>query len=63
LSNVYNKAKNCKPYTANYTPYCKSDIYGDSRNIDPATGNGQMESNTKTSVDGLGRLAYYLSPN
>ena len=149
LSNVYNKAKNCKPYTANYTPYCKSDnkgnddpneewcadfvsyiynisgspfingnnapwdendanqlsdmgfsyhdlnsgylpspgdvaffnypgghaeivisggkhptfIYGDSRNIDPATGNGQMESNTTTSVDGLGQLAYYLFPN
>ncbi len=38
-------------------------IYGDSRNIDPATGNGQMESNTTTSVDGLGQLAYYLSPN
>ncbi|HET9098735.1 MAG TPA: ricin-type beta-trefoil lectin domain protein [Candidatus Saccharimonadales bacterium] len=37
-------------------------IYGNSAAIDPATGNGEMASNTKTSDGSLGKLVYYLSP-
>lgn len=38
-------------------------VYGNSGTVDPTTGNGQMEANTKLS-DGLyGNLVYYLSPN
>jgi hypothetical protein len=38
-------------------------VYGNSGTIDPTTGNGQMEANTKTSDGTLGNLIYYLSPN
>ena len=38
-------------------------VYGNSGTIDPTTGNGQMEANTKTSDGSLGSLVYYLSPN
>lgn len=38
-------------------------IYGNSDTIDPTTGNGQMETNTKLSDGSLGQLVYYLSPN
>ncbi|HUA13480.1 MAG TPA: ricin-type beta-trefoil lectin domain protein [Candidatus Sulfotelmatobacter sp.] len=37
-------------------------LYGNSATIDPTTGNGDMESNTITSVQGLGSLVYYMSP-
>lgn len=37
-------------------------IYGDSAEIDPTTGNGQMKANTITQ-DSSGQLEYYLSPN
>ena len=40
-------------------------VYGDSAQIDPTTGNGQMKANTITqdSQDGVtGQLVYYLSP-
>jgi hypothetical protein len=40
-------------------------VYGDSAQIDPTTGNGQMKANTITHdvVDGTsGQLVYYLSP-
>lgn len=38
-------------------------VYGNSGTIDPTTGNGQMEANTKTSDGAYGSLVYYLSPN
>jgi hypothetical protein len=40
-------------------------VYGNSAQIDPATGNGQMKANTITQDDGgtSGQLTYYLSPN
>lgn len=38
-------------------------IYGNSGTIDPTTGNGQMEANTKLGDGTLGDLVYYLSPN
>jgi hypothetical protein len=38
-------------------------IYGNSATIDPSTGNGQMETNTKRSDGTAGQLMYYLSPN
>lgn len=38
-------------------------VYGNSGTIDPTTGNGQMEANTKLSDGTLGNLQYYLSPN
>jgi hypothetical protein len=38
-------------------------VYGNSGTIDPTTGNGEMEANTKLSDGTLGNLVYYLSPN
>lgn len=38
-------------------------IYGNSATIDPTTGNGEMEANTKLQDGDLGNLVYYLSPN
>lgn len=38
-------------------------IYGNSADIDPTTGNGQMGANDLTSVKSLGSLVYYMSPN
>lgn len=38
-------------------------VYGNSGTIDPTTGNGQMEANTKMSDGSSGNLVYYLSPN
>ena len=37
-------------------------VYGDSAEIDPTTGNGQMKSNTIQS-DNNGQVMYYLTPN
>jgi cell wall-associated NlpC family hydrolase len=37
-------------------------IYGDSATIDPATGNGDMEANTITSMGSEGNVVYYMSP-
>lgn len=37
-------------------------VYGNSGTIDPTTGNGQMEANTKISDGAQGKLVYYLSP-
>jgi hypothetical protein len=38
-------------------------VYGDSSNVDPQTGNGDMEANTITSEGTYGQVTYYLSPN
>jgi hypothetical protein len=38
-------------------------IYGDSGTVDPATGNGDMATNTITSDGAAGQVMYYLSPN
>lgn len=38
-------------------------IYGDSAQIDPTTGNGQMKANTITRDGEAGQVIYYLSPN
>lgn len=38
-------------------------VYGNSGTVDPTTGNGQMEANTKLSDGSTGKLMYYLSPN
>jgi hypothetical protein len=38
-------------------------IYGDSANLDPQTGNGDMAANTITKVSNFGQVTYYLSPN
>jgi hypothetical protein len=38
-------------------------VYGNSGTLDPTTGNGQMEANTKVRDGTLGNLVYYLSPN
>ena len=38
-------------------------IYGNSGTVDPATGNGQMATNTLLGDGSLGKLIYYLSPN
>ena len=38
-------------------------IYGDSANIDPTTGNGNMEANTIKKDATLGQVQYYMSPN
>ena len=37
-------------------------IYGNSADIDPATGNGQMKANTIVDNQSDGKLVYYLSP-
>lgn len=38
-------------------------VYGNSGEIDPTTGNGEMRTNTLTSDGSEGQLVYYLSPN
>jgi hypothetical protein len=38
-------------------------VYGNSATVDPTTGNGQMETNAKTSDGNLGQVTYYMSPN
>jgi hypothetical protein len=38
-------------------------VYGDSAEIDPTTGNGQMKANTITDDGAEGSVVYYLSPN
>jgi hypothetical protein len=38
-------------------------VYGNSATVDPTTGNGQMETNTKTSDGTLGQVTYYMSPD
>jgi hypothetical protein len=38
-------------------------VYGDSAQIDPTTGNGQMKANTITGESDEGQIMYYLTPS